>query len=308
MPPACRLPGRRPRWSGPEKLAQIWAWSRSGAGPFDEPPPAGGPEVPTAPAADATATAAASPSPSEPVASPSAPAPEGPAAPALDWRRLLDYLDQASGASLGPIWERWVVTPDQARLLVQREVALADYRRTAALAGAWQMPPDVRLAMTTWQFGPARDLLAQAREVLTARTRIEAAAPVELTVPPPTLRLAFEEVATGAAEAEASRELAALDQIAAARQARTSNDGAARIVGLLGSDPDAQLAQAREAFARGDLDKAVRLAAAARSAWTGAAGAGQTRLIGGAISLVGLLLLGLCLYWRSAAARRREMG
>jgi hypothetical protein len=300
---------------GLTRLRQVWNWARSGAGPYDEPPapaPPGGssgpPVASPAPGASESPSEGPTPtatptSPSAAYASPPPPVPTGPVAPALDWRRLLDYLDQASGASLADVFERWVVTPEQSRLLSQRDRALSDYRQTVDLAAGWQMPPDVTLAMTNWQFAAAQELLAQVRGVLLSRAQIEEGSAEEATSPPPTLRIAFEELSTAAAQTEASRELGVLDQLAAARQARTSSDGAARLVGLLGADPDAQLAAAREAFAGGDLDEAANLAAAARSAWTGAAGSGQVRLFGAAMSLAGLLLL-LMVH----VSRRREVG
>jgi hypothetical protein len=303
---------------GQGKLRQVWTWSRSGADAYDEPPPAvvpqapgagGGPSANSSPSIDPSATPAASPtSAAGAFATPVAPGPVGPIAPALDWRRLLDYLDQASGASLDEVWQRWVVTPEQARELAQRAVALDDYRLTRTLAGDWQMPPDVRLAMANWQFEPAEQLLAETRAVLAMRNEIRALAAVEGTTPPPTMRLAFEEVATDSARSEATDELAALSELTAARRARTSSDDAARMVGLLGADPDAQLAAARTAFAAGDLDGAARLAAAARSAWTGAAGSGQVRLFGAAVSLAGLLLLLTLHLYRRRAEEPAEEG
>ncbi len=284
---------------GQEKLRQVWAWSRSGAGPYDDPPRPAGPQAPGAgepsatpdPSAAPSATPVASPTSPGAFASPMAPGPMVPSAPALDWRRLLDYLEQASGSSLTAVWERWVVTPDEAYLLAQRGSAVDDYHRTRALAEGWQMPPDLRSAMTDWQFGPAEQLLAETRAVLVMRTQIEARAAAEGTSPPATLRRLFEEETVDEARTEATNELLALSELTAARLARTSSGGAAGIVGLLGADPDAQLAEARKAFAAGDLAEAADLASAARSAWTGAAGSGQVRLFGTAVSLAGLLLL-----------------
>jgi len=303
---------------GQDKLRQVWNWTRSEAGPFDEPPAdtragaSGGQPTATpgegGPAASAEPTSSPSSSPTIApwlVASQWPSTPSEPSAPPLDWQRFLDYLDQASGASLSSVWERWVTTPAESRLLAQREDAMADYRLTRALAGEWQLPPDVRLAMVNWQFEPARQLLVQSRAALVVRSQIEATAALEQTKPPPTLRRIFEEVGTSAAQAEAWRELGVLSELTSARQAQATGDGAALVLGLLGSDPDAQLAKAREAFAAGDLDEAARLAAAARSAWTGASGTGQVRLAGGAIALGGLLLL-LIVVFRWPLARRPD--
>jgi hypothetical protein len=76
-------------------------------------------------------------------------------------------------------------------------------------------------------------------------------------------------------------------------------------VGLLGTDPDADLAAARKAFAEGDNDRAASLADSARSAWVGAAGAGQIRILGTAAGSAGVLLL-LALYIWTRPRRRPE--
>jgi len=106
--------------------------------------------------------------------------------------------------------------------------------------------------MSSWQFGTARALMSQVRNVLELRQQIVEAAPNESTTPPTSLQTAFEVVGTGAALTQADRELAALDGLSAARQARIDSHSATRAVGLLGTDPDADLAAARKAFAAGD--------------------------------------------------------
>jgi len=230
---------------------------------------------------------------------------EPPAGGVMDWRRLLDYLEQTTGKSYTAIWRQWVLTASQTSLLDQRGTALSDYRDTQALAGDWDLPPDVRQALGSWQFDQAQAMLSQVREVLGLRQEIATAAPIEGTIPPPTLQTAFETVGTSAAATEAGRELSVLSELAAARQAQANNVGAARAVGLLGTDPDADLAAARKAFAEGDNDRAASLADSARSAWAGAAGAGQIRILGTAAGAAGLLLL-LALYIWTRPGRRPE--
>jgi hypothetical protein len=222
-----------------------------------------------------------------------------------DWRRLLDYLEQSTGQSYTAIWQQWVVTSSEAALLSDRDSARSDFAATQAAADGWGLPPDVRAAMGSWQFGRARALLFQAQGVLELRRQIDEAAPNESTTPPVRLQTAFETVGTGAALTEAEQELAVLDGLSAARQARTDSQSAARAVGLLGSDPDADLAAARKAFAEGDVEKAAALAESARSAWAGAATVGQIRILGAAAGSAGVLLL-LALYVWTRSARREE--
>ena len=237
---------------------------------------------------------------------PHAQASEPPAGGVMDWRRLLDYLEQTTGKSYTAIWRRWVVASSQTPLLEQRDAALTDYRDTQALTGGWDLPPDVRQALGSWQFDQAQALLRQVREILGLRQEIAAAAPSEGTIPPPTLQSTFETFGTSAAAAEAARELNVLSELAAARQAQADNRGAARAVGLLGTDPDAELAAARKAFAEGDNDRAASLANSARSAWAGAAGTGQIRILGTAAGTAGALLLLALFIWTRSGRRPEE--
>lgn len=222
-----------------------------------------------------------------------------------DWRRLLDYLVPATGQSYTAIWQQWVLTSSQVALLGDRDSARSDYTTTQSAAGGWVLPPDVREAMSSWQFGTARALMSQVRNVLELRQQIVEAAPNESTTPPTSLQTAFEVVGTGAALTQADQELAALDGLSAARQARIDSHSATRAVGLLGTDPDADLAAARKAFAAGDIQKAASLAESARSAWAGAAGIGQIRILGTAAGSAGVLLL-LALWVWTRSGRRKE--
>jgi hypothetical protein len=208
-----------------------------------------------------------------------------------DWRGLLDYLEQTTGKSFESIWRQWVVDPSQAVDLTLREQARADYAAAVVAAGTWSLPPDIREAMETWQFARAEELIGDAKSVLADRQQIALLAPVESLTPPTTLRAAFEGKSVAAASLEARNELAALGAIVAARQGQMDSQGAARVVGLLGADPDADLAAAQKAFSQGDVVKAASLADSARSAWEGANGSGQARIIGGSALAAALLLL-----------------
>ena len=85
-----------------------------------------------------------------------------------------------------------------------------------------------------------------------------------------------------------------------------------RVLGLIGTDPQANLAEARVAFGAGDLARSTSLAAAARSSWDNASNAGGVRDAGGLLVLAGLLLLVIVLVstrqyrWPSDARARHE--
>jgi tetratricopeptide (TPR) repeat protein len=218
-----------------------------------------------------------------------------------DWRRLLDLLDQRTGNSFSTLFNNWVIDPSQTALLQQRSVALSAYADALKAAGPWNLPPEIRMSLDSWQFGQAIGYTAQAQSVLDQRDRIVAEAEAEQTTPPPTLQTEFEHSEIAAAAVEANDELAALDALSAARRAQSDAAGAARVVGLIGSDPDADLKSARQAFAGGDLDSAVALATDARTIWENSTGAGQVRILGSLAVLLGALLLLFVLLWNRGA-------
>jgi hypothetical protein len=159
--------------------------------------------------------------------------------------------------------------------------------------------------MSSWQFSTATALLSQVSQVKALRQQIDAAAVSESTTAPASLQRIFETVGVRAALTEAQYETTALDDLSAARQAKADSKSAARAVGLLGTDPDADLTAARKAFAAGDIGRAVSLAESARSAWAGARTVGQIRILGAAAGAAGVLLL-LALYVWTRSARPKE--
>jgi hypothetical protein len=231
-----------------------------------------------------------------------------------DSRRLLDLLEQTTGRSFVDIWRSWVVSASQSAVLVQRGVTRDAYTQLQRAAGSWDLPPDLRRSMDNWQFDQSTALIAQAKATLDQRTQIGREAVLEGTTVPPALQSTFETVGTAAALSEAESELAVLNELASARLAGSEGDGVARALGLIGTDPEANLAAARVAFASGDLAKAVTLAAAARASWESASTSGQVRVVGGLCVLVGLLMLLVVFVWtrgerseNQPASRDREV-
>jgi tetratricopeptide (TPR) repeat protein len=224
-----------------------------------------------------------------------------------DSRRLLDLLEGDTGRSYETIWQEWVFGPSLLPLLQQRSTALSAYANTQTEAGSWDLPPEIRRALDDWQFDQAVSFMSQTRTILSQRDQIAIAAAAQGTAPPPALRIAFEKSGIIAASSEAGTELAVLNALAAAAQARTDNGDAARAVGLIGTDPQADLIAARDAFARGDMSRALALATSARSAWQGANDAGRMRILGTISVLAGLSLLLVLVLWRRGASRRMSM-
>jgi tetratricopeptide (TPR) repeat protein len=223
---------------------------------------------------------------------------------APDSRRLLDLLERDTDLSYATIWQQWVLDPSQLPQLQQRSAALSAYASTQNAAGSWDLPPEIRRALDDWQFEQAVSFMSQARTILAQRDQIATEAAAQGTAPPATLRVAFEKSGIIAASSEASTELEVLNALAAAAQAKTDNGDAARAVGLIGTDPQADLIAARDAFAKGNMSRAIDLATSARSAWQGANDAGRMRILGTISVLAGLSLLLVLVLWRRSSSRR----
>lgn len=212
-----------------------------------------------------------------------------------DWRGLLDLLEEATGDSFVDLWREWVARPEDLGLLAGRAVARASYQRSVALAGEWRLPPGVREAMRAWQFDAAREQLVAADAVIAQRALLESAASAAGVTLPDRLQRAFEGSAgLATAAAEATAEQAVVEAIIAAEAARPGERGAGEQliiqIGLLGSEPDRELAAAKTALPAGDLEASYVAAREAHTAWSGAAETGRARIISTALLLIALIL------------------
>jgi hypothetical protein len=222
------------------------------------------------------------------------------------WQELLDMLDERAGASFDDLWSDWVVNGQEQVLMDERAKSREHYAAVVQLAGPWNLPKDLRLAMGSWRFNEAETDLGLADDVLAARNQIASqAAEMQLT-PPAALQQAFERN-NGLADAkdEAAAELAVLGAVSQASDRLAAKETILETIGLLGSDPGASLVAARSAFEADHLDAAASAAAQALATRLGAEDAGQTRVLAGAGGLfvvTGGTLIGLRLRRRRAGA------
>ncbi len=220
---------------------------------------------------------------------------------APDWRGLLDLLETSTGQRFDDLWRQYVVRPTETALLEQRAGARDEYAKVVAEAADWELPRAIRQAMTAWQFDVANGLLAQAAGVLDQRAAIATRASAVGLTPPKTLQQIFEgDRGLRAAAAEGDAELAAIATVGAAAATRPADPDLVQRLGLVGSEPDADLAAARAAFAAGDLQSAVDRSESARVAWTSARDVGTRR----ALSSLGVVLL-VALFGAIAVSRVR---
>ena len=219
-----------------------------------------------------------------------------------DWQRLLDLLENRTGAAYEDLWRTWVVNTDQAKLLDARDAAREAYATTVTAADGWQLPRDVRAELGAWQFSTVIDDLGTARDILAERATIAADAAALGLTPSDDLRRAFEgSGGLEAATAVAADESASLDAIRRAGELLGRPATALESVGLIGADPATDLAKARTAYGAGDLDTADARAEAAISARSGADGAGRER-----VGIAGAAVLGLDLAAMAGLALRRR--
>jgi hypothetical protein len=202
------------------------------------------------------------------------------------WQELLDLLDQRAGANFDDLWSAWVVNPKEQAQMNERSKSRDHYAAVLTLAGAWNLPKDLRSAMGSWQFDQANKDLTLADDVLAARAQISAQAGALQLTPPAALQQAFERTdGLAGARDEAMAELAVLGAVSKASDRLADKETILETIGLLGSDPRASLATARTAFEADHLAAAASAATNAFATRQGAEGVGQIRALAGAGSL-----------------------
>jgi len=233
---------------------------------------------------------------------------EGTVASAPDWRGLLDLLEDRTGKPFDDLWRTWIARPGDLAALDARTSARAAYDKVFAATDGWQLPRAIRDAMRAWRFEDATSLLDGAGQALRDRAAIDAAASAAGLTVPATMRTAFEDDdGFDDTAAEAAAELETIARYRTGAAAAPAEMTPITELGLLDATPEADLAAARDAFARGDLTASVRASDRAAATWAGAATIGQGRAmqIGlGAVSAVLVLILLVALVVRY---RRRRV-
>jgi hypothetical protein len=226
----------------------------------------------------------------------------------VDWRALLDLLEERTGVAYDDLWRTWVARPSDIALLDARAAARDRYREFASSVRDWHVPLSIRDAMRAWRFGEGTRLMDAATAVLDLRTRVEAAAAAAGLAAPSALREAFEDDdGFDDAIAEGGAELQAIEHYTAAAAHRPAETTPLMQLGLIGRTPDADLATAREAFARGDLAASAEASDEAAASWVDAEPSGQGRVFSIASIVVALLfLLALVIAGFRRGRRRRH--
>ncbi|MDQ2853686.1 MAG: hypothetical protein M3R32_02370 [Chloroflexota bacterium] len=217
------------------------------------------------------------------------------------WQELLDLLDERTAVSFDDVWTEWVVNAQEKLLMVDRTAAREHYAAVVGEAGAWNLPTDLRQAMGAWHFPEAQADMALADAVLAARDQIVAQAAALGLAPPAALKQRFEEKGgLAAAKQEAGLQVEVLSAISKAAERLNEKQSFLEWIGLVGSDPRAELAAARKDFQADHLSGAATEARRALATQQDAAEAGQTRALlggGGLLAVTGGAVVGVRI-WR----------
>ncbi|MFL5725225.1 MAG: hypothetical protein ACJ77F_02710 [Chloroflexota bacterium] len=227
---------------------------------------------------------------------------------AADWRRFLDLLEERGhAAGVEPIFRRWVVNADEAALLDDRSAARAAYAELLEEGDGWRPAWAVREPLGRWAFPTAKAAIDAAERVLETRDAIDAAAAKLDVEPPASLRTAYEGERSDIAsvQALADRQLAMTAGLAEARSRVAADRPPLTILGLLGSDPDRELATAGSAFSEGDLEAADADLAEIDEAFDAAVERGRERMAAGGIAGAGLVAIGGAAFFAARRGRRR---
>lgn len=220
-----------------------------------------------------------------------------------DWRRFLDLLENVGGSQQArDLFTTYVVSSTDLQLLTDRATARAAYQDLAERGDDWAPPVVIRREMDAWNFDTASTDIADANQVLNQRDTLAATLDALGISMPESLQVAYESsegpIATISATLADAQQTAQLIVDATERvdDARTPMQK----LGLLGTDLDKTLAEAREAYAAGDMSAARTKA---QEATDGLKNATRDGLIRVGIASAALLLVG-SLIWLIARRRR----
>jgi hypothetical protein len=272
--------------AGDDALRRVWADAAANVGAYQPP----GADAGTSPTAGLTGANGGDPEPGS-----------GPP----DWRGLLDLLEAETGRNFGDLWREWVVRPDEAVLLDARARARLAYAQTLSMADGWELPRDIRDGLRAWQFDAVMLRMADARTVLAQRRSVERQAAADGLMLPATMQQLFVEGRLSEASAEALAESSAIAAIVQAEAARAASDDILTRVGMLGENPDADLALARTDLAAGNIDGTLGASGDAYRAWTASWQEGRRRALLALAVLASVLVLGSALIGRGRRGRRR---
>jgi hypothetical protein len=234
--------------------------------------------------------------------------------PVVDWRRLLDLLEEVGGAQdAEQVLRAWVLTQDQADELGARTAARQDFETVAGEPGGWEPPELITDALTAWEFGDVARYVEAAREVLVARDDVLAtalAAGVEVPIEAERYEQAIDVAALERLASDLGNTEGAIERYVAAETAVDTADGLATRIGLIGEAPQTDVDRARQLLTDGRAEDAEGAAASAIAVIEHADDVGRSRLLrtgASALGVVVALVVLVALLRRRSARRARTV-
>ena len=201
-----------------------------------------------------------------------------------DWRRFLDELEELGGSTKAEaLFERWVLTAPETRLLDDRAAARTRYAALVTAGGDWLPGFLVRKPMAAWRFSDATAAMSLAETALAERDELRSAIDG--------LGLAFPNGLERSYESADSRDdlsslttrfdawLAAAAAIRSARDQLAVRRAPLADIGLIGAEPEAAYHAALAAFAAGDDAGAIAGSSATLTVLGGAEEIGRGRAL-----------------------------
>jgi hypothetical protein len=235
-----------------------------------------------------------------------------------DWRRFLDLVqgegEVADEAEVTDLVAKVALDDADRKLLPVRASARRAFAGLVEAGGEWAAPVVVRMAMDRWDFDGATVAMDLAADVLAVRDDIAAAAAAEDLEPAQGPEADYQDAGSVAelavAEEDADRSLAVLQQVARASDIAEAPRDWFTEVGLDEADPASEVAVARAAWERADLEAAEIAAAGVVEQLRAAPEAGRTKVLtigaGAGLALVILAAMAVIVVRRRSGTARRS--
>lgn len=178
----------------------------------------------------------------------------------ITWRQFLDLVEERGGSTEAQAALVPFVDVGEGAPVDERPAARATYAALHDRGGDWTPPLGVRTAMNAWDFASATELMKAADATLDqvdqlraalAGTGIDVPAGVAATYAAATTAEQLDALAT-----DVRSQVGVADTLARAVTTERATGGVIDFVGLIRSDLDERLADAKTAFAAGDVDLA----------------------------------------------------
>jgi hypothetical protein len=230
---------------------------------------------------------------------------------AATWQQFLDYVENTAGedTQVEELFTEWVLIDAQAEQLAERAEARDALAALDADGGEWDVPVGIRNDMGRWQFDDATEAMADAAEVLALRDEMVELSDALGVGVPGNFETDYQAVDDGdfaAVIADIEDQIDALQVVQGAVDAEAEEPSLVEQVGLIGTDLQTPLDDAKAALGDGSTDEARASSALVTKILDDANDVGKGRLIRSARALLGLIVLIVALIrWRRRRRRRR---